>query len=171
MKPITKYQGGKTREIRLIETLKPKFFSRIIEPFCGGAAVSFHYGYPSILNDLNQPLINLYKVVQSEEFPSLLHKVARTKEMEHDELERVYYESRELINSENGSELERAYALIVIKQLAFSGMERYNSEGKFNVPFGHYKKFSCQLSPDHHAFLKRCELSCGDAISVLESAG
>ena len=170
MKPITKYQGGKTREIPLIETLKPKIFSRVLEPFCGGAAVSFHYDNPSVLNDLNCNLINLYEVVRGSEFPLLLHEVLRTKEMDHDELEKVYYESRELINSEDGSSLERAYSFIVIKQLAFSGMERYNSEGKFNVPFGHYKKFSCQLSPSHHEFLKKCELSCGDAIEVLERA-
>ena len=109
-------------------------------------------------------------MVKGEEFPSLLHKVLQTKEMDHDELEKVYYHSRDLINSEGGSALERAYAFIVIKQLAFSGMERYNSEGKFNVPFGHYKRFSCGLSPDHHEFLKGCDVSCGDAIEVLKSS-
>ena len=42
-----------------------------------------------------------------------------------------------------------------MRQLCFSGMERYNSEGKFNVPFGHYKKMSCNLSPDHHNFFTK----------------
>lgn len=170
MKPITKYQGGKTRELPLIEELKPRVFKRVVEPFCGGAAVSFYYGYESVLNDLNKGLVGLYKVVRGEEFPLLLHKVLETKEMGHDELEVVYYEARDVINSESGSELERAYSLIVIKQLAFSGMERYNSEGKFNVPFGHYKRFSCQLSPSHHEFLKKCEIRCGDAVRVLEES-
>jgi DNA adenine methylase len=32
-------------------------------------------------------------------------------------------------------------------------MERYNAKGEFNVPFGHYKKFSCSLSAEHHEFL------------------
>ena len=114
--------------------------------------------------------MNLYEVVKSDEFPSLLHRVNETKAMDHDELEKVYYHSRDLINSEDGSELERAYAFIIIKQLAFSGMERYNSEGKFNVPFGHYKRFSCSLSPDHHEFLKGCDVLCGDAIEVIKSS-
>ena len=171
MKPIIKYQGGKSREIPLIETLMPKNFSRVVEPFAGGAALSFHLGYPGLLNDLNAPVMNLYRVVQDpSRFPSLLLKVNETKGMEHDELQRIYYECRDLINSEDGSDEERAYALIIIKQLAFSGMERYNSEGKFNVPFGHYKRFSCNLSPEHHRFLQNVVLSNGDAISFIEAA-
>ena len=171
MKPIIKYQGGKTRELPLIETLMPTTYRRVIEPFAGGAAVSFHLGCSGLLNDLNAPVMNLYRVVQDpSRFPSLLLKVNETKGMEHDELQKVYYEARDLINSEDGSDEERAYSLIVIKQLAFSGMERYNSEGKFNVPFGHYKRFSCNLSPDHHRFLQNVVLSVGDAIPFIEAA-
>ena len=43
MKPIIKYQGGKTRELPIIKKLAPTEFNRIIEPFAGGAAVSFAY--------------------------------------------------------------------------------------------------------------------------------
>tara|TARA_B100000470_G_scaffold193506_1_gene161554 strand:- start:193 stop:753 length:561 start_codon:yes stop_codon:yes gene_type:complete len=40
-------------------------------------------------------------------------------------------------------------------------MERYNAQGAFNVPFGHYKSFSCNLSAKHHTFLQSCELLHG----------
>ena len=43
MKPVVKYQGGKTKELSLIKQLAPPY-KRIIEPFCGGAAVSLNYG-------------------------------------------------------------------------------------------------------------------------------
>ena len=43
MKPLVKYQGGKSREIKIISQLMPKEYNRIVEPFCGGAAVSLHF--------------------------------------------------------------------------------------------------------------------------------
>ena len=47
MKPIIKYQGGKTRELPIIKKLAPTKFDRIVEPFAGGAAVSFAYEKPT----------------------------------------------------------------------------------------------------------------------------
>ena len=44
MKPLVKYQGGKSREIKIISQLMPKEYDRIVEPFCGGAAVSLQIG-------------------------------------------------------------------------------------------------------------------------------
>ena len=41
MKPLVKYQGGKTRELKIISKMMPKEFNRVVEPFCGGAALSF----------------------------------------------------------------------------------------------------------------------------------
>jgi DNA adenine methylase len=38
-------------------------------------------------------------------------------------------------------------------------MERYSSKGLFNVPFGHYKSFACNLSKNHHDFLVNCKIS------------
>ena len=40
MKPLVKYQGGKTRELKIISKMMPKEFNRVVEPFCGGAALS-----------------------------------------------------------------------------------------------------------------------------------
>ena len=42
MKPVIKYQGGKTKELSRIKEFAPKEFKRIIEPFCGGSAVALH---------------------------------------------------------------------------------------------------------------------------------
>ena len=49
MKPIIKYQGGKTRELPIIKKLAPAEFERIMAPFAGGAAVS----YGSTTNDVS----------------------------------------------------------------------------------------------------------------------
>jgi len=158
LKPIVKYMGGKSRELPLIKQLLPSQFSRVVEPFCGGAAVSFGLGYPALMSDINRDVINLYSVVANAElYPQLQLKVEYIKGLEHDDLEKEYYAAREAINQswDCVDQLQRALSYIIVRQLCFSGMERYNAKGEFNVPFGHYKKFSCNLCPDHHNFLSK----------------
>lgn len=158
LKPLVKYQGGKSKELPLIKQLLPSQFSRVVEPFCGGAAVSFALNYPSLLSDINRDVINLYSVVANEElYPQLQLKVEYIKGLKHDDLEQEYYTAREAINQswDCVNQQQRALAYIIVRQLCFSGMERYNAKGEFNVPFGHYKSFSCNLSPEHHNFLKK----------------
>jgi DNA adenine methylase len=162
MKPLVKYQGGKSREIKLISAIMPPTYDKIIEPFCGGAAVSFHFGIPATLSDINLDVINLYKTVADPSlYPKLQYKIDIIKTLEHDDLETEFYGAREAINQPwNCVDLvQRAIAYIVVRQLCFSGMERYNSKGEFNVPFGHYKSFACNLSQKHHEFLRECKIS------------
>lgn len=92
------------------------------------------------------------------------------KEEEHDVLEATYYVARDYINQSKNYDLDRAFYYIVLRQLCFSGMERYNSSGEFNVPFGHYKNFSCNLSEKHHDFLAECEIIQGsfEQVTMLE---
>ena len=47
-------------------------------------------------------------------------------------------------------------------------MERYNAKGEFNVPFGHYKKMSCNLSLDHHTFLSKCDIRQGSFVNLFD---
>lgn len=62
MKPIIKYRGGKSKEIKYFEKYIPKEYNTYIEPFFGGGAV-FFYLEPkkSIINDINKPLMSFYK--------------------------------------------------------------------------------------------------------------
>lgn len=160
MKPIVKYQGGKSREIKFIKEIMPPSYNRIIEPFCGGAAVSFHFGVPALLTDVNWQVINLYRVVASPVYEDLQRFVDQVKTFDHDQLEKLFYHSRDIINnSDNYGSFDNATAYIVVRQLCFSGMERYSSKGEFNVPFGHYKRFACNLSEEHHKFLLNCKIS------------
>ena len=145
MKPVVKYQGGKSRELPLIQ---PYITSakRIIEPFCCGAAVSFNANVPSILNDCNKNVINLYNIIKDKSYFNILLKdVEYIKTLEHDDLEKRYYDARDIINEDDPEPYDLALSYIIVRQLCFSGMERYNAKGEFNVPFGHYKKFACNL--------------------------
>lgn len=172
MKPIIKYQGGKTKELPIITQIAPPTFSRVVEPFSGGAAVSLHYGEKTFLNDINPLPINLYNVVGSSEYPLLQRRIDELKTYDHDQLSEQFYIARDVINNqEDYSPLVRAISYIIVRQLCFSGMERYNSDGKFNVPFGHYKRMSCNLEPKHHQFFRdKVTLSNGDAIDVINEA-
>ena len=154
MKPIVKYQGGKTRELPLITSLLPQNYDTVLEPFAGGAAVSFALGHRCILNDMNDALINMYRQVSH---PNTFHEVFShvnwLKTLEHDDLSVEYYKARDYINGGHVDPYQWAISYITVRQLCFSGMERYNKAGKFNVPFGHYKKFSCNLDWNHMKFL------------------
>lgn len=169
MKPIIKYQGGKTKELPIIRNYNLKKFDRVVEPFCGGAAVAFDAEVPALLNDTNKLVINLYKTVAYyDHYCELQSIVDWLKHQDHDTLEEQYYAAREVINSDETNEFKLAISYLIVRQLCFSGMERYNAKGQFNVPFGHYKKFSCNLSKDHYLFLNECEIRNGDAIEVFK---
>ena len=169
MKPIVKYQGGKSKELPLIKELMPKDFDRIVEPFCGGAAVTFGMETNGILNDTNKMVTNLYREIANyEHYREIQSVVDWLKKQDHDTLEKQFYHSRDVINGSNDDQLIQAVSYIIVRQLCFSGMERYNAKGEFNVPFGHYKKFSCNLSEEHHNFLKECDIRNGNAIDVFD---
>ena len=99
MKPVIKYQGGKGKELPLIKEMLPPNFSRVVEPFCGGAAVSFGMQTPALLSDINPMVINLYKVLQSEDYAYVLNRVNEIKTYEHDALQDEYYTARNVINN------------------------------------------------------------------------
>ena len=154
MKPIVKYQGGKTRELPLIKSLLPKTYDTVLEPFAGGAAVSFALADRCILNDMNDALINMYQQVSHPTtFHDIFSHVNWLKTLEHDDLSVEYYKARDYINGRHDDPYTWATSYITVRQLCFSGMERYNKSGQFNVPFGHYKKFSCNLDWNHMKFL------------------
>jgi DNA adenine methylase len=64
MKPIIKWPGGKSREIKKIKEKIPKF-ERYIEPFVGGGALFFDLEpNNAIINDLSKDLISFYKILK-----------------------------------------------------------------------------------------------------------
>ena len=122
MKPVVKYQGGKSRELPLIQ---PYITSakRIIEPFCGGAAVSFHANVSSILNDCNKNVINLYNIIRDKSYFNILLKdVEYIKTLQHDDLEKRYYDARDIINEDDPEPYDLAISYIIVRQLCFSGI-------------------------------------------------
>lgn len=159
MKPAFKYSGGKSKELKFINHLLPTGFDRVIEPFAGGAALSFHLEKPAVLADIRENVINCYQVLADKEsFPYVMDTIELWKSMSVEDREKLFYEFRDECY-EDTNPYVKALRWIFIRQQVFSGMDRVNQKtGKMNAPFGWYKSFSCNISKDHHKFLKTCKI-------------
>lgn len=169
LKPIFKYSGGKSSELSKIDNHLPPVYERVVEPFAGGAAVAFHLNTTCWLNDTRTLNTNVFECVANErQYQELQDLVDATKELPTDQLEGLFYRSRDVINGGEATPVELAYAWMVVRQNCFSGMDRTNSSGKFNVPFGWYKTCKIKLERGHHNLLKQSKVTSGDFKSVLK---
>lgn len=137
MKPFLKWAGGKLRLVEQIKNVLPNG-KRFIEPFVGSGAVFLNAIYPTyILADVNSDLINLYLYLQRERQQFIDY--CRTFFTPQTNNEIVYYQYRTLFNTT--TDLRQKSALFIyLNRHCFNGLCRYNSKGKFNVPFGSYNK-------------------------------
>ena len=135
--PIVKWVGGK-RQL-MFELLKnmPKSYNRYFEPFIGGGALFFELQPENAyISDMNEELINLYSVVRDNVY-ELIEDLGK-----HEVSKEYFLEIRNIDRTEKYAKLssiERASRFIYLNRTCFNGMYRVNSQGQFNVPFGHYK--------------------------------
>lgn len=189
MNPVLKYRGGKSREISNFLQYIPADFNRYIEPFFGGGAV-FFYLEPdkAIVNDANGRLMTFYQQLR-DDYPAMraqldaLQKLyemnqtnyKRLKALTPDERvpnanEDLYYHMRNLFNNPDESLLD-GVLYFFINKTAYSGMIRYNNDGKYNVPFGHYPNFNTRLVTKKHSdLLKRAEIFNLDYKEIFDMA-
>ena len=153
-KPFVKWAGGKGNLLQKLEALLPTDFDDLenvtyIEPFVGGGAMLFHMLQRhkcirrAVINDINADLIHCYQLIAYD--PQIL--IERLKNIENrfynlDLLSRkeFFYDYRDQYNSEGVHPDERAALFIFLNHTCFNGLHRVNAAGKFNVPYGRYKK-------------------------------
>jgi DNA adenine methylase len=140
LRPPLKWAGGKRWLVpHLLPLWQPHAHRRLIEPFCGGLAVSLGLS-PSraLLNDLNPHLINFYRWLQRGLRTTLPLANRR----------RLFDEHRQRFNHlivEGASDTAEAAALFYyLNRTGFNGLCRFNSSGQFNVPFGSYERIDYQ---------------------------
>lgn len=137
--PILKWVGGKKQLLSEITPLIPKKITTYVEPFIGGGAVLFNLQpKKAIINDLNEELINTYKVVK--ESPKELLELLKIHDKNN--CEDYFYEIRALDrtnNFENMTNIEKAAKVIYLNKTCFNGLYRVNKAGLFNSPYGKYK--------------------------------
>lgn len=136
--PILKWVGGKRQLLPEIRKYIPQKFSTYYEPFLGGGAVLFDI-QPSkaILNDVNEELINLYKVVKTD-VEALISDLAK-----HENDSEYFYKLRALDRNQeiynSLTNIERASRIHYLNKTCYNGLFRVNQAGQFNSPFGRYK--------------------------------
>ncbi len=137
VQPLLKWAGNKKRIIHRILPLLPDG-DRLIEPFCGSAAVFLNTNYKkNIIADTNYDLINLYLQLQKD--PAEFIKYSSKFFVSENNIAENYYKLRVQFNETKDDQL-RAALFLYINKHCFNGLCRYNKKGGFNVPFGRYKK-------------------------------
>lgn len=135
--PPIKCQGIKTKLVKFIgSSIKWDGKGRWIEPFLGSGVVVFNIQPErALLSDTNKHIIDFYKDIQQNR---VNEKCVRDYLYEMgDKLSRkgesFFYEVREEFNKDGGD----SFKLLFLNRCCFNGLMRFNSQGKFNVPFGH----------------------------------
>lgn len=189
MNPILKYRGGKSREIVKFEQYIPRNFDTYIEPFLGGGAVYFHLEpQRAIINDINEKLISFYLNVRNDfdvmrlqldalqsiyEANQCRFRVLKgdTSERVENRNEELYYSIRDMYNGKIPSEYLEGVLYYFINKTAYSGMIRYNQNGEYNVPFGHYPNFNAKIITDKHStLLQRAQIHHLDYAEIFQMA-
>ncbi len=158
-RPPLKWAGGKRW---LVPHLKPLWLPhrhrRLVEPFCGGLAVTLGLmPERALLNDINPHLINFF---------SWLRRGLRiTIPMAYDA--ELYYRHRrrfnELIRAGGSDSEEAAQLFYYLNRTCYNGLCRFNRRGEFNVPFGRYRRINYQQDfSEYAAVFKNWEFTCGD---------
>ena len=169
MKPILKWAGGKSSLIQDIKMFLPKDIEKrkYHEPFFGGGALFFDLEpKKGTINDVNEKLINFYKIVKEQPESLILEASAYQKYATDVE---KYYELREEFNDSNLSDLKSAALFLYFNKTAYNGLYRVNSQNKFNVPIGKYKKpniVNKKRIREASKILKNIEILCEDFIYI-----
>lgn len=133
-RPILKWAGGKQQMVDLLLARTPTKYGKYIEPFFGGGALFFALQTnKAVIADSNPELINLYNTIATDVDTVISH----LREMPNDK--EFFYEIRSK-NVEDFSKPLQAARTIYLNRTCFNGLYRVNRQGKFNVPFGDYKK-------------------------------
>jgi DNA adenine methylase len=134
LRPPLKWAGGKRWQLPHLRPLWTHHADRrLVEPFCGGLAVTLGLApQRALLNDINPHVINFYRWLK--------RGLVATIPMRNDE--RLFYAHRkrfnQLLAAGQGDSAEAAVLFYYLNRTGYNGLCRFNRSGQFNVPFGRY---------------------------------
>jgi DNA adenine methylase len=133
-----KWAGGKRWQMPHVRPIwEAHRHRRMVEPFCGGLAVTLGVmPERALLNDINPHLINFYRWLKRGlriELP-----------LENDAA--IFYAHRARFNdvlaTGHAASRDCASLFYYLNRTGYNGLCRFNRAGFFNVPFGKYKKIT-----------------------------
>ena len=135
LKTPLRYPGGKSRACTKMGEFFPDLreYVEYREPFLGGGSVAIHVSklYPHLkitVNDLYEPLINFWSNLQmfGEELSKELFNL-KTAHPNPESAKGLFKESKEIINDNTKTDLERAVAFYIVNKCSFSGLTESSS--------------------------------------------
>ena len=140
-KPFVKWVWWKRQLISQLQKLFPSDFNNYHEPFLGWWAVFFNIQKEkSFLSDINEELVNVYKVIKTN--PDKLINFLKTLKYSKEFYEEIRAWDRQENWQKNYNEIQRAWRFIYLNRTCFNWLYRVNSKWQFNVPMWKY------LNPD-----------------------
>ncbi|MCW8109745.1 Dam family site-specific DNA-(adenine-N6)-methyltransferase [Alteromonas ponticola] len=132
-----KWAGGKYGLVEQIASRLPDA-DKLIEPFVGAGSVFLNTQYNRyLLNDINPDLINLYNLLKRK--PDSFIQDAQQFFTPRHNCPDTYYALRAEFNH-SSDVYHRSLLFLYFNRHGYNGLCRYNLKGKFNVPFGRYKR-------------------------------
>ena len=134
--PPVKCQGIKTKLIKFIsQSISWNGKGKWVEPFLGSGVVLFNIcPKRALVSDTNKHIIQIYLEIQSNKItPSIVRDFLEDNSNKLLKDGQEYYNFIRTRFNETGSALD----LIFLNRSCFNGIMRFNSKGKYNVPFGH----------------------------------
>jgi DNA adenine methylase len=167
-KPPLKWAGGKRWLVpHLAGVWNSHRTRRMVEPLCGGLAVSLGLvPERALISDINPHAINFYRWLKRGLRISLTMENEKT----------YFYTQRarfnQIVREGNAGTKEAASLFYYLNRTCYNGLCRFNSKGEFNVPFGRYKKITYKTDfTEYVTAFARWEFMCADFEQVpLESA-
>jgi len=138
VRPPLKWAGGKRWQVQhLVRYWQGESHRRLMEPFCGGLAVTLGLmPEQALLNDINPHVINFYTWLKKGLVITLPMTNAETR----------FYSNRKTFNrllaEDKGNTAEAASLFYYLNRTGYNGLCRFNASGGFNVPFGRYAKIN-----------------------------
>jgi DNA adenine methylase len=132
--PPLKWAGGKRWQLpHWRKYWERESCRRLVEPFCGGLAVTLGLlPERALLNDINPHLINFYRwLKRGLKIPI---------EMSNNQTRFYKHRKRfnEVLRSRKATTKEAASLFYYLNRTGYNGLCRFNQSGEFNVPFGKY---------------------------------
>jgi len=168
LKPLIKWNGGKSDELKHIIPHIPEY-ETYVEPFFGGGSLFFYlnrYQKKNVINDIHPDLISLYQSIKygyGDIIYSLMAKYPND--------ETTYYHIRDQFPVTNL--IEQAFKFFYLRKTCYRGMLRYNKQGKFNIPYGRYKTYNYEILKDarYHQLLSNTDIYHSDFTELFNKYG
>ncbi len=134
LSPPLKWAGGKRWQLPHLRKLwENESHRRLVEPFCGGLAVTLGIvPQQALLNDINPHLINFYRWLKRGLNISIEMSNNQTRFYKHRK------RFNELLRAGKATTKEAASIFYYLNRTGYNGLCRFNRSGEFNVPFGRY---------------------------------